>query len=110
MRSIHPTFVALLVFAAVARAEPPKKLETGSVRFTPGDQANIPERYRLDARAFDFELERKTDLPANELTIYRLRFPSAVESPHKENNTVHAEYYRPHGDGPFPGVIVLDIT
>jgi dienelactone hydrolase len=33
-----------------------------------------------------------------------------VESPHKENNTVHAEYYRPKGKGPFPGVIVLDIT
>src|SRR5262249_50664297 len=31
-------------------------------------------------------------------------------SPHPENNTVHALYYRPDGPGPFPGVIVLDIT
>src|SRR5262249_61850129 len=39
-----------------------------------------------------------------------LRFPSPVTSDCPENNTVHAEYYRPKGDGPFPGVIVLDIT
>src|SRR5262249_58394526 len=25
------------------------------------------------------------------------------------NNTVYAEYYKPRGKGPFPGVIVLDI-
>ena len=37
-------------------------------------------------------------------------FPSAVESPTPENNTVYAEYYRPEGKGPFPCVIVLDIT
>src|SRR5207237_5959795 len=27
-----------------------------------------------------------------------------------ENNTVHAEYYRPQVKGPFPCVVVLDIT
>ena len=27
-----------------------------------------------------------------------------------ENNTVHAEYYRPDGPGPFPAVIILDVT
>jgi dienelactone hydrolase len=42
--------------------------------------------------------------------VFAVRFPSPVETPDKENNTVHAEYYRPPGDGPFPGVIVLDIT
>jgi dienelactone hydrolase len=38
-----------------------------------------------------------------------VRFPSAVETPQKANNTVHAELYRPQGKGPFPGVVVLDI-
>src|SRR5207302_5433396 len=72
--------------------------------------ANVPERYRLDPRTFDYEMTVRSDLPGSALTIHRLRFPSAVVSRHPENNTVHAEYYRPRGDGPFPGVIVLDIT
>jgi dienelactone hydrolase len=33
-----------------------------------------------------------------------------VTSPHPENNTVYCDYYRPRGPGPFPCVIVLDIT
>jgi dienelactone hydrolase len=32
-----------------------------------------------------------------------------VASACPENNTVHADYYRPRGAGPFPCVIVLDI-
>jgi dienelactone hydrolase len=32
-----------------------------------------------------------------------------VETDTLENNTVHGEYYRPRGEGPFPGVIVLDV-
>jgi len=85
--------------------------EKGSFHFTPtGDQKDVPERYRLGPRAFDYEMELKYDLPSIDVSVYRLRFPSPVQSPHPENNTVHAEYYRPHGRGPFPGVIVLDIT
>src|SRR5207247_6506533 len=49
-------------------------------------------------------------LPNSEVGIYQLRFPSPVVTDCQENNTVHAEYYRPRGAGPFPGVIVLDIT
>ena len=51
----------------------------------------------------------KHDLPTAEVGVFRLKFPSPVVTPLQENNTVHAEYYRPHGEGPFPGVIVLDI-
>jgi dienelactone hydrolase len=81
------------------------------VEFTPlGDQKEIPGRYRLEAHRFDYEMSLKYAMPASGVTVYRLRFPSPVETPHKENNTVHAEYYRPTGKGPFPGVIVLDIT
>ena len=51
-----------------------------------------------------------TNIPGYAIGVYDLRFPSAIVSPHPENNTVYAEYYRPEGKGPFPGVIVLDIT
>src|SRR5687768_13149709 len=104
MRSLGVVAITLAFGTSTLDAATPKKLETGTVRFSPGDQANTPERYRLDAREFPYELERKAELSANELTIYRLRYPSAMTCPTPENNTVHAEYYRPHGDGPFPAV------
>jgi dienelactone hydrolase len=81
------------------------------VHFRPlGDQQVVPERYRLDAHSFDFVLTPKRDLPNSGVEVWQLRYPSPVVTPTKENNTVYAEYYRPKGDGPFPGVVVLDIT
>ncbi len=100
----------LCLLPGLASDKPAKAVEKGTVRFTPGDQANVPERYRLDARSFDYEMKQKADLPATGLSIHHVRFPSPIESPTPRNNTVHAEYYRPKGDGPFPGVIILDIT
>jgi dienelactone hydrolase len=86
-------------------------VERGSFRFRPADdQKDVPNRFRLDEREFTFEMDRKTELPAIGTTVYRVRFPSPVKTATVENNTVHAEYYRPDGKGPFPGVIVLDIT
>jgi dienelactone hydrolase len=85
--------------------------ETGAFRFAPlDDQAKIPERYRLDERAADYRLSLKHELPTSGVRVFRLQFPSPVKSATPENNTVHAEYYLPRGKGPFPGVIVLDIT
>jgi dienelactone hydrolase len=99
--------LACLALAA-APAEP---VEKGTVHFTPpAGQGNVPERYRLEARTFDFEMDLKSELPDSGIRVFRLRYPSPITSPCSENNTVHAEYYRPHGPGPFPGVIVLDIT
>ncbi|HEY8503371.1 MAG TPA: prolyl oligopeptidase family serine peptidase [Gemmataceae bacterium] len=97
--------------AVPARGEPaPAPTERGSVEFTPGDDpVRVPERYRLGAFRFPFELSLKYDLPYSGVEVYRLTFPSPVKSPHESNNTVHAEYYRPKGAGPFPGVIILDI-
>jgi dienelactone hydrolase len=84
--------------------------ETGQVRFQPvDDQKEIPERYRLAAHTFPFDLKKTRELPASGLDVYHLRFPSPVKSACPENNTVHADYYRPRGAGPFPCVIVLDI-
>src|SRR5438132_1253271 len=76
--------------------------ENGTVHFAPaGDQQDIPERYRLNAHAFDFVLTFKKTLNPK-VDVYDLRFPSPFESACKENNTVYAEYYRPREQGPFP--------
>jgi dienelactone hydrolase len=85
--------------------------EKGVVTFRPqGDQQNIPERYRLEEHSFPYEMKRKTTFPNIGVDVFRVRFPSPVTSPTPENNTVHAEYYCPQVKGPFPCVIVLDIT
>ena len=84
--------------------------ERGSVHVRPGDQKSIPERYRLEAHEFGYDLTPQYDMPSIGVRVLHLTFPSPVRSPHPENNTVHALYYRPDGPGPFPGVIVLDIT
>lgn len=99
------------LLAGIAQAATPVSIERGSFRFVPlDDQKEAPQRYRLPERDFIFELEHKNDLPAIGVSVHRLRFPSPVVSETPENNTVHAEYYRPMGKGPFPAVIVLDIT
>ena len=85
--------------------------EVGVVAFKPADdQANVPERYRLPAHDFPYEMRPRRALPINGVDVFEVRFPSPVQSPHPENNTVHAEYYRPRKEGTFPCVIVLDIT
>jgi dienelactone hydrolase len=84
--------------------------ETGTVQFEPAaDPATVPERYRLGPHAFDYTLTPWRVLEQSGVRVDRLTFPSPVRSPYPVNNTVHAEYYRPLGDGPFPAVIVLDI-
>ncbi len=83
----------------------------GTFAYVPvSDQANLPERYRLAAREFTYQIKHKYDLPQSGVAVYQLTFPSPVDSPHKENNTVHAEYYRSTAPGKHPSVVVLDIT
>lgn len=108
-RLLATTWVAFLCLSfPLAGAEPPVK---GEVKFEPaGDPTTIPERYRLAAHTFLFEMDLKYPLPGCDVDVWRLRFPSPVTTPHAENNTVHAEYYRPRREGRFPCVIVLDIT
>ena len=85
--------------------------ETGKFAFAPiDDQKDTPKRYHLAAGEYRYEMEKKRDLPAIGVSIHHLTFPSPVKTATVENNTVHAEYYRPTGKGPFPAVIVLDIT
>ncbi len=106
----NPASVLLLaLFLAVPAlsAEP----GTGTVRFEPqGDEkAGVPERYRLDACTFDYTLSPRFELKTIGVEVFDLTFPSPVKSGIPENDTVHAEYFRPKGKGPFPAVIVLDI-
>ncbi|GIW82786.1 MAG: hypothetical protein KatS3mg105_4593 [Gemmatales bacterium] len=87
------------------------RIEKGIIPFKPvGDQKEVPQRYRLAEHKFPYELEFYRRLPENKIELYKLRFPSPVTSPYPENNTVHAEYYRPVIQGKMPGVIVLHIT
>jgi dienelactone hydrolase len=115
MRYAFSALVALVTVSICKTDVSPTASETGTVAFVPlGDQKNIPDRYRLDAHEFDYEMHRKQDLPISGVEIFTVRFPSAVKSPYPENNIVHAEYYRPACRGqtkaPFPCVVVLDIT
>jgi dienelactone hydrolase len=95
----------MLMFSTAAAAE------SGTAHFTPAaNEKAIPERYRFGARDFAYQIKWMHNIPGYAIGVYDVRFPSAVESPYPENNTVYAEYYRPEGKGPFPCVIVLDIT
>jgi dienelactone hydrolase len=108
---MHASIVVILGAVAfcspMARAFSPEegKLVYRSI----GDESKLPERYQLKTYAFDWSLKPKRELPVSGVEIYTLTFPSPVKSAHAENNTVWAEYYRPKGPGPFPGVLVLDI-
>jgi dienelactone hydrolase len=85
--------------------------ESGSFHYAPiADQSTLPDRYRLAARDFTYQMTLKHELPLSGVTIHHLTFPSPVESPHKENNTVHAEYYRSTAPGKHPATVILDIT
>src|SRR4051794_11293674 len=103
---------ATAVSAVPARAAaPPRKGESGTFRFAPSpDEKELPRRYQLKPAEYAWRMDRIRQMPVTGVTVYHLRFPSPVKTDTPENNTVHAEYYRPRGDGPFPAVIVLDVT
>ena len=111
MRSAVLAGTLLALAPAFAAADPGPAVEKGTVHFTPADdQKEVPSLYRLEPRSFDYTMKWMYNLAGREIGVYDVRFPSAVESPTPENNTVYCEYYRPEGKGPFPCVIVLDIT
>ncbi len=85
------------------RSPPEAGAETGLVdgeRAIEGPLGHAPS-------AFAWRLEPLRSLGPT--TIHRLTFPSPGPSEHPENLTVHAEYYRPGGEGPHASAIVLDI-
>jgi hypothetical protein len=110
MRRGLTALCGLLLLASHSIADAPK-VEKGTIRFEPrGEQTKVPERYRLQTHTFDWEMNGKSELPIAGVEMFEVRFPSPVTTKYPENNTVHAEFYRPKSAGPHPGVIVLDIT
>lgn len=73
------------------------------------DRVTVEKSY--DGRPFEYTIESVDEKPA--FTIYRLAYPSPVETPVEANNTVPAEYYLPHGiepgDPARPAVVCLHI-
>lgn len=105
MRSLILLCAAVVVDPLAATAA-----HKGSIEFVPiKDDADVPERFRLARHTFPFEIEKTHELKFSGVDIFKLRFPSPVESPHIENNTVHCEFFVPRGKTNVPAVIVLDI-
>jgi dienelactone hydrolase len=80
-----------------------KAVETGRVE----GERRIDGIFAHEPQTFAYRLEALRRLGA--VTIHQLTFPSPGPSRFEENLTVHAEYYRPPGDGPFPSAVVLHI-
>lgn len=100
----------LCVFApwreASAEEESPVQ---GIVRYEPAkDESKTLERFRLEPHEFAFK-QQPVETSATAMRMFEVTFPSPVETPYEENNTVHAEYFRPTAEGRHPGVIVLHI-
>lgn len=80
-----------------------------TIRFDPGpDEAKVPELFRLQAGSFAFQ-QRSLKTVATGYDVWEVTFPSPVETPHVENNTVHCEYFCPQTQDKHPAVIVLHI-
>lgn len=94
---------ALLVSALVVAG-----LEQGEVTFRPTPaETGVPAQFRLEPAKFRFEREEIRKTPG--YSVSALRFASPVETSDLENNTVHAEYFRPEATGKRPAVVVLHI-
>jgi len=91
--------------AAVARVDRPLEdgAETGRIR---GERA-IPEPFHHEPAEAPWVLRPVREVGG--VKLYRLTFPSPGPSRVPENLTVHAEYFRPAGEGPFPSAVVLHI-
>ncbi|HET6573278.1 MAG TPA: prolyl oligopeptidase family serine peptidase [Fimbriiglobus sp.] len=108
---MDPAFFVGLLATLTPAAAVARPVTHGEVRFTCDDAARgVPERFRLAAHTFPYEQQLRYDLEYSGVEVYTVRFPSPVASPHPENNTVYAEYFRPkHAAGKVPAAVVLDI-
>lgn len=102
--------VSLIFSSAALLADESSVLPAeGSFRFTPSaTEDRVPAAYRMDSADFTFKSKRLHAVEGA-YTVFSLQFPSPVQSPFPENNTVHGRYYLPEGKGPFPTTVVLDI-
>lgn len=87
---------------------PPAPFTTGQATFRPTPaEADVPADFRMAGSTFSFERQPLRSTP--NYTVEAVRFPSPVVTPDVENNTVHAEYFRPTRPGKRPSVVVLHI-
>ena len=94
--------------AAGAEGELPPAL-TGVVPYAPPVQEDAtPQRFRLPPHEFKFAEQPLRDV-SDRIAVSLVTFPSPVETPHPNNNTVHCEFYRPKRAGKAPAVVVLHI-
>jgi dienelactone hydrolase len=99
--------VALALLAPpLAAADLPR---SGSATFTPtASEALTPQRFRLTEHTFPWQA-KPLGADSDTVEVWDVTFPSPVVTPHENNNTVHAEYYRSKRPGKRPAVIVLHI-
>lgn len=101
--------ISLAALALLAASEM-TPIQTAKFRVTPAEhETTIPELYQLSDTTLTYNLRQTVVLPHAGVRIHQLTFPSLDESDHVENNTVHALYYQPEGEGPFPAAIILDV-
>jgi dienelactone hydrolase len=82
----------------------------GTVYFKPvNDQADVPKEYRLNPFEFKYEMKLRHDYSSQGYQVFDVTFPTAILSNYEVNNTVHCQWYRPVGTGPFPATVILDI-
>jgi len=80
----------------------------GEARFVPtSEEPSLPDMFRQKEQSFVFSTKQAREL--NKIRMFKVTFPSPVETDVPQNATVHAEYFQPPGPGPFPGVIMLHI-
>ena len=90
------------------RAEFAEVPARGKVRFeNAAGSDRIPEQFRLEPHEFDFRTRPLRT--GKHFRLMAVTFPSPVTTEIAENNTVHAEYFQPAGEGPHPACVVLHI-
>jgi dienelactone hydrolase len=98
----------LACFPSVSRGAEDAAI-TGKVAYAPtAAEATVDARFRLEKHEFDY-VQKPIGSATEELSLWTVTFPSAVTTPHENNNTVHCEYFLPKSDKPVPAVIVLHI-
>jgi dienelactone hydrolase len=108
-RIFVPIWLFLAISASHGFAAELPVVAGGKFSFEPLDESRVPEPFRLEVRR-DIPFQTAPMATTSQtFAISAVTFPSPVETPHANNNTVHCEYFCAAGDGKRPGVIVLHI-
>lgn len=86
--------------------------DTGRAWTQPLPMSDVRDEVLLEeVRAFEFsgpfDWSMKRVRATKRYEKFEVTFPSPVKTDVEANNTVHAIYYRPVGEGPFPALVVL---